>query len=396
MNESFTNIPESVRREISLLIYSGKKIAAIKLYRLAANCELKTAKEAVEEFTAELRNTNPALFQETLPNGGKGIAVFFAVLIVGLIAFKNIPDDFKREWAGKIDTLMQTTKRTVMNDTMASKASEPMPQVDHETAYKPVVPTVVGVDLTELYQKKLANPEYVAWKNKPGFPVGYQDFIEEHHIKYARAEIARNLVLPDDTKTISIPLIPNAKIAIDGAIQHQEWRRAARIKLEPEETGSTLYLQADSDWLYLAADVPGDTTQGGYDQFRFYIHVDIDPAIKNERIHVSRGNPEALGGIRETRVVWHGGPPQNEDERWKKYPISDWRIYRLATGASTMEQHRQFEARINLKESGLTIGAPFPVFVEVETDPFEEGKKRKRMYLGGLGNQNQPVWMIIK
>lgn len=406
MNEPFINISPIARHEVSELIYSGNKIAAIKRYREAANCDLMTAKQAVEELADQLKNTNPALFQAGQPKSGKGVAVFFAILIIGAIAAKNIPEDFQTEWLEKLDGLRQTAKQKVTGSTAAAKVAEPKrvidPQqvIDHDTPYQPIAPDNVAADPTSLYRQKLANPEYVAWQNQPGIPSGYQDFIEEHHIKYARAQISGSLTLPANTSTLNIPLIPNASIVIDGAIQHQEWLRAARIKLEPETTGSILYLQADNDWLYLAADVPGDTTQGGYDQFRFYIHVDIDPAIKNERIHVSRGGsrgaPEALGGIRETRVSWQGEPPKNKDENWKKYPLSDWRIYRLAKGASTMEQHRQFEAKLNLRESGLTIGSPFPVFVEIETDPLEDGKSRKRMYLGRLGNQNQPVWMIMR
>lgn len=396
MNESFIDIPPSVRHEISELIYSGDKIAAIKHYRKATNSDLMTAKQAVEAFTDQLRNTNPALFQKSQHKGGWGVAVFFALLIIGVIAAKNIPENLKNEWLEKLDGLTQTAKQKVTSSTVVTKVAEPKQLIDHDTPYQPIMPDNITADLTSLYRQKLANPEYVAWQNQPGIPGGYQDFIEEHHIKYARAKISKNLTLPANTITLKIPLIPNTTIAIDGAIQHQEWLQAARIKLEPEKTGSILYLQADNDWLYLAADVPGDTTKDGYDQFRFYIHVDIDPAIKNERIHVSRGAPEALGGIRETRVSWQGEPPKSEGERWKKYPISDWRIYRMAKGASTMEQHRQFEAKLNLKESGLAIGTAFPVFVEIETDPLEDGKSRKRMYLGGLGNQNQPVWLIMQ
>lgn len=396
MNESFIDIPPSVRHEISELIYSGNKIAAIKHYRKATNSDLVTAKQAVEAFTDQLRNTNPALFQESQHKGSWGIVAFFALLIVGVVAAKNIPENLKNEWLEKLDSLTQTAKQKVTSSTVVTKVTEPKQLIDHDTPYQPIAPDNIAADLTSLYRQKLANPEYVAWQNQPGIPGGYQDFIEEHHIKYARAKIAKNLTLPANTITLRIPLIPNTTIAIDGAIQHQEWLQAARIKLDPEEAGSILYLQADNDWLYLAADVPGDTTKDGYDQFRFYIHVDIDPAIKNERIHVSRGAPEALGGIRETRVLWQGEPPKSEAERWKKYPISDWRIYRMAKGASTMEQHRQFEAKLNLKESGLAIGTAFPVFVEIETDPLEDGKSRKRMYLGGLGNQNQPVWLIVQ
>jgi len=394
MKAPFEDISPSEQREITLLIYSGNKIEAIKRYRAACNCDLVDAKQAVEEVTDRLKVTNPALFEKASQSSGKRGLWLIALLIVGGIVITGTPEAQREEWRNKFDSLIRSIKQQATNEPVA--VTPVRPPIDHDTPYTPIPPTDPAADLSTLYRQKLANPEYQAWNSRPGLPWGYQDFIEEHHIKYVRAEIGRNLILPDDTATLAIPVITNATIAIDGAIQHQEWRQAARIKLEPEESGSVLYLQADNDWLYLAADVPGDTTRSGYDQFRFYIHVDIDPAIKNERIHVSGGKPEALGGIRETRVSWQGEPPENKDENWKKYPVSDWRIYRLAQGASTLEQHRQFEARLNLKESGLTIGSPFPVFVEVETDPLEEGKSRKRMYLGGLGNQNRPVWMIMR
>ena len=407
-------IPQNVRQEITGLIYSSNKIAAIKCYRAAAHCDLYTAKQAVEAFTDHLKNTNPTLFQGGPQKDGLGMTVFFALVIIGVVAAKNLPDNFMDEWQGKLDTLMQNVRQPLSDTTVESEEAKPpmiavqiVPKeqplldvqrdpIDHETLYQPLLPENGSSELTTLYRNKLANPEYVAWKSQPGLPKGYQDFIEEHQIKYKRAEIARNLVLPAGVGALAIPVITDRAINIDGDIQQNEWLKAALIKLEPESTGSTLYLQADKDWLYLAADVPGDTTQEGFDQFRFYIHVDIDPAIRNERIHVGRNGSEALGGIRETRINWQGEPPANEDERWKKYPISDWRIYRLAKGASSVKHHRQFEAKLNLKESGLTIGAPFPVFVEIETDPFDDGRTRQRRYLGGLGNQNQPVWLIMQ
>ena len=260
----------------------------------------------------------------------------------------------------------------------------------------PIPPANPKADLATLYRQKLANPDYVAWKNKPVLSQGYQDFPEEDHIKYARAQIAKNLVLPANTKALMIPVVPSSKITIDGDIQDQEWQQAARIPLEPKETGSILYLQADNDWLYLAVDEPGDTTEAGYDQFQFYFHVDIDPTIKNECIHVAR-SAATSGAYRETTVKWQGDPQKNEAERWKLYPISDSGIYRMAKGASTMRQHRQFEAKLNLAECGLTIGSPFPAFVKVETDPLlVDGKFKQRLYLGVLGDQNKPVWMIMK
>jgi hypothetical protein len=433
MNELLKGIPSGIQYEITSLIYSGNKIGAIKRYRESADCDLKTAKDTIETVTAQLKTANPLAFNESGHKAGTGCAAVIALLVIGAIAIAQIPEAYKNDWGKQLNTLLQTASDKVSESEIAIKAPElsqriaddspPQsivtptivapkpgkqidrdtlyqaiaPQVDRDPPYQPIAPTNIETDLTTLYRQKLANTGYVAWLNKPGIPLGYQDFIEEHHIKYVRAKIAKNLALPANTKPLKIPVIPAVTITIDGAIQQQEWQQAIRIPLQPEETGSSLYLQADNDWLYLAADVPGDTTQSGFDQFRFYIHVDIDPAIRNERIHVDRGQFETLGGIRQTQVLWQGEPPKNDDERWKKYPISDWRIYRMAKGASTLQQHRQFEAKLNLKESGLTIGSSFPVFAEVETDPlYVDGKFKERRYLGGLGSQNQPVWMIMK
>lgn len=431
MNELLKGIPSGIQYEITSLIYSGNKIGAIKHYRDATHCDLKTAKDAIEAITAQLKTANPLAFNESKHKSGSGCAVVIVLLVIGAIAIAKIPETYKNDWGKQFNALLQTASDTVSESEITIKAPElsqriaddipaqpiapkPGKQIDRDTLYQaiapkpdelidrdppyqPIAPANIETDLTTLYRQKLANADYVSWKNKPGLPLRYQDFIEEHHIKYVRAKIAKDLSLPANTRPLKIPVITTAKITIDGAIQQQEWQQAVRIPLQPEETGSILYLQADNDWLYLAADVPGDTTQSGFDQFRFYIHVDIDPAIKNERIHVGRSKLEVLGGIRETQVFWQGDPPKNDDERWKKYPISDWRIYRMAKGASTLQQHRQFEAKLNLKESGLTIGSPLPVFVEVETDPvYVDGKFKQRVYLGGLGNQNQPVWMVMK
>ena len=59
-----------------------------------------------------------------------------------------------------------------------------------------------------------------------------------------------------------------------------------------------------------------------------------------------------------------------------------------------MKQYRQFEAKINLQESGLFMGSSFSAFIEIETGPlYENGKFKKRQYLGKLGEQNNPVWL---
>ena len=91
--------------------------------------------------------------------------------------------------------------------------------------------------------------------------------------------------------------------------------------------------------------------------------MDIDPVISIERIHVDRSASKKLGGIRQTIVKWQGSSPKNKGERWKKYNILDWRIFQYVTGASTMKQHCQFEAKINLQEPGLFMGSSFPSFI---------------------------------
>ncbi|TAK60315.1 hypothetical protein [Methylobacter sp.] len=420
MNKLLKDVPSDVQYEITNLIYSGNKIGAIKRYRESANCDLMTAKDTVEAVTAQLKAANPLAFNERQPIDGGIYAAVIVFLIIGGVEIAKITDRQIYEWQEKFNALLQiatgvisdisTTVNQTPETAITAKAPEPIHNthyrpveqepsqpIEQETPYQPIAPDNIETDLITLYRRKLTNSDYVAWANKPGIPHGYQDFIEEHHIKYVRSKIAKNLTLPASTKAMKIPVITDQTITIDGTIQVQEWQQAARIPLVPEETGTVLYLQADNDWLYLAADVPGDTTPNGFDQFRFYIHVDIDPAIRNERIHVDRSEFETVGGIRQTQVLWQGDPPNNDNERWKKYPISDWCIYRMAKGASTLQQHRQFEAKLNLKESGLTIGSPLPVFAEVETDPiYVDGKFKRRVYLGGLGSQDQPVWMVMK
>jgi len=438
MSDFWGYIPVRVQSEIKGLIYSGDKAAASKRYRETANCDSKVAKQAVFDIEMELRESHPTSFRESKKNTGQIIAMVSVLLIVTLFVSAKVAMKYKDQWEEMLGNVMRNAVKKIKHnvgtlyaeeskatssvkststssnkleknqdqltqpekqqaaDNKATNDNESSQVVDHDTPYQPIKPKDSEDDLSALYRKKLANPQYLAWKNKPGLPKGYQDNIEERHIKYALAKISNNLKLPGKTKVQSIPLISASSIAIDGIIQTNEWKRASKVKLEPNESGSTLYLQADKDWLYLAVDVPGDTTQSGWDQFRFYIHVDIDPAIVNERIHVSGRKQVPLGGIRQTRILWQGEPAKNENERWKKFPISDWRIYRLAIGASSIQKHRQYEAKLNLKESGLSTGVAFPAFVQIETDPKLEGGHRKRQYLGELGNQDKPVWMIMK
>ncbi len=248
----------------------------------------------------------------------------------------------------------------------------------------------------QAYAAKLRNPEYLVFKSKSGLPKQYQSFSEEFEIKAARARIANSLIAPPGVTPTEIPMLDNPQIAIDGFFSSQEWDDALSVPIGIDGASTRLFLAADAEHLYLACDVPEETTDRGYDQFRFYFHLDITPLLVNERVHVGRTDGP-LGGIRQTKVRWQGAEPTSDNERWKKYGISDWQIYRNAHGASAIDGHRRYEAVLPLDEIGLTLGVPFTAWADVETDPAkdENGRFSHRRYLGQLGAQTAPIWFVI-
>jgi hypothetical protein len=62
-----------------------------------------------------------------------------------------------------------------------------------------------------------------------------------------------------------------------------------------------------------------------------------------------------------------------------------------------MRGHRQFEASLDLAESGLHPGVPFAAFAEVESDPLLDagGRFKRRAYAGKLGSEAAPIWLAI-
>lgn len=253
-------------------------------------------------------------------------------------------------------------------------------------------------DIESAYAAKLANPEYVAWKSSPGIPSNLQAFPEEAEIKAIRSQLAAMVSLPAGAEVTSIPTVAGGTPEIDGRIKPSEWDNARSVGIGVDGTATELFMVSDGTSLYLACDVPDDTTGTGYDQFRFYVHVGLAPSIDNERIHVRHGDKRRLGGIRQTNVRWQGAPPTNDDERWKKSDISDWQIYDKARGLGAMNGHRQYEAVIDLAETGLHPGVPFRAWVQVETDPAlnEQGKFDHRVYAGQFGTQDDPLWFMIE
>ena len=179
-----------------------------------------------------------------------------------------------------------------------------------------------------------------------------------------------------------------------GHLARKEWDGAIEI---PNAGGSRtkLLLLSDGRELFFAADVAEDTTTGGYDQFRVYFHLGTIPELKNERVHLSGGG--SVRALRATGLRWKGEAPKNDDERWKKYDISDWNIYRLQNGASGMHPHRQYELSIDVEEVGLSRSMAFPMRFEVETDPSKgpDGRSAGRNYLGNLGTDSHPLWFVL-
>ena len=56
-------------REIQESLFAGRKIQATKIYRQAAGCDLKTAKDAMDAYEARLRSESPAHFTAPAKTG---------------------------------------------------------------------------------------------------------------------------------------------------------------------------------------------------------------------------------------------------------------------------------------------------------------------------------------
>jgi hypothetical protein len=271
----------------------------------------------------------------------------------------------------------------------------PMPPADPDP---PRSFAVLQAELDGVYRRKLANPEWIAWNDRPGIPRDIQRFPEELRIQALLGEMARSRALPRDGASVNaIPRRSAAavNVTMDGVLASGEWDDAAWIEIGSQGRRTRLLLMADERRLLIACHAFDDTTEAGFDQLRFYFHVDQSPTIVNERIHVGHGRPTV---IRQTTLEWDGPPPENEDGRWRRFPISDWNVHGHARGVKAMmDGHVVYEASLSLVESGIPLDAPFPAFVEVETDPVKtpEGEFVRRVIVGELGSQEEPVWFRI-
>jgi len=76
------DIEKTVQDEITSLIYEGKKIQAIKVYRNATFKGLKESKDYVDQLSMELYEKYPERFTEKpSKSAGCGTAIFFLGLI---------------------------------------------------------------------------------------------------------------------------------------------------------------------------------------------------------------------------------------------------------------------------------------------------------------------------
>lgn len=271
----------------------------------------------------------------------------------------------------------------------------PMPPADPDP---PRALAVLQAELDGAYRRKLANPEWIAWNDRPGIPRDIQKFPEELRIQELLGEMARSPPPPRDHAGVRpIPRRDAASVAvtIDGMLTPGEWDDAAWFEIGSQGRRTRLLLVTDERRLLIACHAFDDTTEAGYDQLRFYFHVDLSPIVVNERIHVGHGRTTV---IRQTTLEWAGPPPENEDGRWRRFPISDWNVHGHARGVKSMiDGHVVYEASLSLVESGIPLDAPFPAFVEVETDPVEtpDGRFVRRVIVGELGSQEEPVWFRI-
>jgi len=74
-----TELSAEVKQQITDSILAGRKIEAIKQYRISTGLGLKESKDFIEQFTTELSKTHPEIVQ--VNRSGCGSA---AVVLIGL------------------------------------------------------------------------------------------------------------------------------------------------------------------------------------------------------------------------------------------------------------------------------------------------------------------------
>ena len=251
------------------------------------------------------------------------------------------------------------------------------------------------VQLGKAIAVKFANPEFAAARSVRGrLPPPSFDVPEEQGVRRARDKIAFARRAPADAKVLTIPRAGAAPV-LDGAVGEAEWRGALRIALEPAARKASVLLLAHGGQLYLAALAPGDRTAEGFDQFRFWYHIELSPFMENERAMISgRGRALTLRGTRLPRAgeaIRDGLDPRSLAQD------ADWGVSGRLRSASIVSGFRQYEVAVDLAEAGIGSGAPFPAFLEIEGDPEMDaaGKFKARVIEGRIGSASQPIWLRV-
>jgi hypothetical protein len=205
---------------------------------------------------------------------------------------------------------------------------------------------------------------------------------EELWIKRARARIAATRTPPPGAGVIDVPSVEDAP-EIDGVLGKDEWQGARALDAREAGRRGRVLLMRRGGKLYVGGEAFADRTRQGFDQLRFYFHVDLAPALTNERAFVS-----GSGGVTSLRSVRIPGSPSEKTE---------WGVLSDAQGASAVTRHRQFELALDIAEAGLPAGGAVPVFIEIEGDPFRtpEGKFKARLIEGRVGTRERPVWLRL-
>jgi len=80
------DIPDKIKNEITEVIFSGRKIQAIKLYQNATGANLAEAKSFIELLTKELHEKAPEKFTASQGSGCASKVLLF-LTITGIIAY---------------------------------------------------------------------------------------------------------------------------------------------------------------------------------------------------------------------------------------------------------------------------------------------------------------------
>ncbi len=251
------------------------------------------------------------------------------------------------------------------------------------------------VELGRALAIKFANPEFAAARSQRGkLPPDSYAMAEERPVRQARDRLVRARQAPPGARVL---LIPNASVApnVDGIVEDLEWRAAMHLTLEPAARKAKVMMLAYGGKLYVAGIAPNDRTVDGFDQLRFWYHIELSPFMENERAMLT-GRNAAVKTLRGVRLPRDGQPIRDGLEPKTLKQDSDWGVHGRLRAASTVTGFRQYEMAIDLEEAGIFPGVPFAAFVEIEGDPiYEGGKFKDRVLEGQLGSASSPLWLQL-